>query len=219
MSTPLPRLHAITNSDILALSDLTERATVIGRSPDVALHARAPGVPGRMLVEFAEVLLRATSVGGARLFVNDRVDVALLAGAEGVHLPAGGLPISRVRALVGPDRWIGRSTHSPAEAQRAADEGADYVFLGPIWETPSHPGQGQGQGQGRERARGRPGIGVTAIEQVRAVRIIAIGGITPDRVAHCLDAGAYGVAAITSLWRAPDPGSAAAEMLLLLENT
>ncbi len=211
MSTPLPRLHAITNSDILALSDLTERATVIGRSPDVALHARAPGVPGRMLVEFAEVLLRATSVGGARLFVNDRVDVALLAGAEGVHLPAGGLPISKVRALVGPDRWIGRSTHSPAEAQRAADEGADYVFLGPIWETPSHPGQGQG--------RERPGIGVTAIEQVRAVRIIAIGGITPDRVAHCLDAGAYGVAAITSLWRAPDPGSAAAEMLLLLENT
>jgi thiamine-phosphate pyrophosphorylase len=166
-----------------------------------------------MLVEFAEVLLRATSAGGARLFVNDRVDVALLAGAEGVHLPAGGLPISKVRALVGPDRWIGRSTHSPAEAQRAADEGADYVFLGPIWETPSHPGQG------RERGRGRPGIGVTAIEQVRAVRIIAIGGITPDRVAHCLDAGAYGVAAITSLWRAPDPGSAAAEMLLLLKNT
>ncbi len=204
MSTPLPRLHAITNSDILALSDLTERATVIGRSPDVALHARAPGVPGRMLVEFAEVLLRATSVGGARLFVNDRVDVALLAGAEGVHLPAGGLPIPKVRALVGPDRWIGRSTHSPAEAQRAADEGADYVFLGPIWETPSHPGQG---------------LGVAAIEQGRAARIIAIGGITPDRVAHCLDAGAYGVAAIASLWRAPDPGSAAAEMLLLLKNT
>jgi thiamine-phosphate pyrophosphorylase len=137
--------------------------------------------------------------------VNDRTDVAMLVDAHGVHLPAGGLAVSQVRDLIGPDRWIGRSTHNPAEAQRASEEGADYVFLGPIWETPSH--------------RGRPAIGLDAIERARGARIIAIGGVTADRAAACLNAGAYGIAAISSLWLASDPGSAAAEMLLLLEST
>ncbi len=87
-----------------------------------------------------------------------------------------------------------------------------------LWPPPG-AGGGRGGGGGGGRGGGRPGIGVTAIEQARAARIIAIGGITPDRVTSCLDAGAYGVAAITSLWRASDPGSAAAAMLLLLKNT
>ena len=204
MNIPLPHLHAITNSSILSLADLSDRAAAIGTSSNVALHARGGGIPGRRLAEVAEVLKGATSEGGSRMFVNDRVDVALLADADGVHLPAAGLPISKVRALVGPDRWIGRSTHSPGEARRAADEGADYVFLGPIWETPLHPG--------------RPGIGLSAIEQARPACVIAIGGVTAGRVRSCLEAGAYGVAAISALWHASDPGSAAAEMLLLLEN-
>ena len=101
--------------------------------------------------------------------------------------------------------WIGCSTHDPESAMCAVDDGADYVFLGPIWNTTSHPG--------------RPGIGTAAIERAQTGRIIATGGITLDRVAMCLDAGAYGVAAISSLWGADDPGSAAAEMLLLLEDT
>ncbi len=205
MNPPLPQLHAITNSDILALADLSDRAKAIGRSPNVALHARALGAPGRRLTEAADLLLAAASAAGARLFVNDRADVALLAHAHGVHLPAGGLAVSRVRDLIGPDRWIGRSTHSPTAALRASGEGADYVFLGPIWATPSH--------------RGRPAIGLDAIERAQPARIIAIGGVTADRVVACLNAGAYGIAAISSLWLASDPGSAAAEMLLLLENT
>ena len=205
MSTTLPRLHAITNNNILALADLTDRAKAIGRSPNVALHARAHGGPGRRLTESAELVLDAASATGARLFVNDRADVALLVDAHGVHLPAGGLAVSKVRNLIGPDRWIGRSTHSPAEALRASEEGADYVFLGPIWETPSHPG--------------RPAIGLDTIERAQPARIIAIGGVTTGRAAACLDAGAYGIAAISALWLASDPGSATAEMLLLLGNT
>ncbi len=205
MSTTLPRLHAITNNDILALADLADRAKAIGRSPNVALHARARGAPGRRLTESAELMLDAASAAGARLFVNDRADVALLADAHGVHLPAGGLAVCKVRDLIGSDRWIGRSTHSPAAALRASEEGADYVFLGPIWETQSHPG--------------RPAIGLDAIERAQPVRVIAIGGVTTGRAKACLDAGAYGIAAISSLWLASDPGSAAAEMLLLLKNT
>ncbi len=204
VSTTLPRLHAITDNNILALADLTDRAKAIGRSPNVALHARAQGAPGRRLTESAALLLDAASATGARLFVNDRADVALLVDAHGVHLPAGGLAVSKVRNLIGPDRWIGRSTHSPADALRASEEGADYVFLGPIWETPSHPG--------------RPAIGLDAIERAQPARIIAIGGVTTGRAEACLDAGAYGIAAISSLWLAPDPGAVAAEMLLLLRN-
>ena len=205
MSTTLPRLHAITNNDILALADLADRAKAIGRSQNVALHARAHGAHGRRLTESAELLLDAASAAGARLFVNDRADVALLTDAHGVHLPAGGLAVSKVRDLIGPDRWIGRSTHSAAAALRASEEEADYVFLGPIWETPSHPG--------------RPAIGLDASEQAQPARVIAIGGVTTGRAQACLDAGAYGIAAISSLWLASDPGSAAAEMLLLLKNT
>ena len=121
MNTPLPQLHAITTSDILALADLSDRAKAIGRSHNVALHARAPGAPGRRLTESADLLLDAASAAGALLFVNDRADVALLADAHGVHLPAGGLAISQVRDLIGPDRWIGRSTHCPAAALRASE--------------------------------------------------------------------------------------------------
>ncbi len=204
VTTPPPRLHAITNSNILALPDLCERAESIGRSPLVALHARARDLPGRKLAGLAELMQRAARVAKARVFVNDRADVALLVEAHGIHLPADGLSVSKVRSLVGPGMWIGRSAHDADEVMRAADDGADYVFLGPIWETPSHPGH--------------PGIGVQTIERAQPARIIAIGGVTADRVEQCMNAGAYGVAAISALWQADDPGSVAAAMLLLLEK-
>lgn len=204
VTTPPPRLHAITNSNVLALPDLCERAQSIGRSPLVALHARARDLPGRKLAGLAELMQRAARAAQARVFVNDRADVALLVEAHGIHLPADGLSVSQVRSLVGPGMWIGRSAHDADEAVRAADDGADYVFLGPIWETPSHPGH--------------PGIGVQTIERTQPARIIAIGGVTADRVEQCVTAGAYGVAAISALWQADDPGSVAAAMLLLLEK-
>ena len=205
MTPELPRLHAVTSSQILTLPDLGDRARAIGHSPDVALHVRSRDLPGRALTRLAARVGEATEQAGAWVFVNDRADVALLAGVRGVHLPADGLPTDRVRDLVGPDVWIGRSTHTPEEARRATDAGADYVFLGPIWETPSHPG--------------RPGLGPGIIEDAQPARVVAIGGITPDRIPACRDAGAYGVAAVAALWHADDPGSAAATMLLLLKNS
>jgi thiamine-phosphate pyrophosphorylase len=136
--------------------------------------------------------------------VNDRADVATIVHADGIHLPAAGLPIAAVRALVGPDVCIGRSVHQPEEALDAAEQGADYVFLGPIWETASHPGQSP--------------LGPEAIARALPARVVAIGGVTPERIGECRDAGAHGVAAVSSLWRADDPGSAAEKMLLLLES-
>jgi thiamine-phosphate pyrophosphorylase len=138
------------------------------------------------------------------VLVNDRVDVARIADTRGVHLPSDGLPTRDAKALLEPHHLLGRSTHTPDEARRATDEGADYVFLGPVWETPSHPG--------------RAGLGPGVFHALRSLRVIAIGGVTPARAAQCRDAGAWGVAAISSLWNSPDPAAAVRAMLLSFES-
>jgi thiamine-phosphate pyrophosphorylase len=169
-------------------------------SSRVALHARLPGGDGARILELAQRLAHGS--GGA-VFVNDRVDVALVAGARGVHLPANGLPTRAARRLLGSDQILGRSAHSADEARKAFDDGADYVFLGPIWETSSHPGQ-------------RP-LGLNVLRGFSSLCVVAIGGVTAERAAECRDAGAWGVAAISALWNAKDPGAAARTMLLSFE--
>ncbi len=201
---PLPKLHAVTDPDVAARTDLSERARALAR-PGVALHARSRHLAGRSLYELTELLKSAAGYPSgerASVFVNDRVDVGLSSEVDGVHLPADGLSIPVVRRLVGERMWIGRSVHSPQEARTAAERGADYVFLGPIWRTGSHPD--------------RAALGPAAITQAEPARVIAIGGITQDRITTCLDAGAYGVAAVTALWGSDDPGTTAQRMLLLL---
>lgn len=204
MNSGVPLLHAVTPIDAPDRAGIDASAAAMARGPEVALHARAPGAPGRILTELADRLRRATEGTGTRLFVNDRADVAEIVEADGVHLPATGLPTAMVRTLVGPEVWIGRSVHGPEEAMEAVEEGADYVFLGPIWETASHPG--------------RRALGPDAIARALPARVVAIGGVTPQRVSQCLDAGAYGVAAVSALWGAKDPGSVVDAMLLLLES-
>ena len=203
MTAQFPALHAVTTDAIVQLADFETRAAAIAHAPGVALHVRARELPGRILTELVDRVKRATRSAGASVFVNDRADVALLTGSAGVHLPSDGLPIAAVREMVGPNAWIGRSTHRPDEARRAMDEGADYVFLGPIWETGSH--------------QERPPLGPAAIQAAHPARVVAIGGVTPGRIGPCRDAGAVGVAAISALWAADRPGTVAAEMLLLLE--
>jgi thiamine-phosphate pyrophosphorylase len=197
---PVPTLHAITNQEILQRPDFISQAAALAAAGEMALHIRSPETPGRALHELAVAV--GSAAPAAAVIVNDRVDVAVLAAASGVHLPEQGLPIEGTRRLLGPEPWIGRSVHSAAAARAATAEGADYVLLGPIWETPSHPG--------------RAGIGPDAIAEARPARVIAIGGVTPERVAACLGAGAYGVAAISALWASSDPRSAAHTMLLSL---
>lgn len=200
MNRSLPPLHAVTNNTILGLTDYQRRAAEIARSPQVALHIRTGSLGARSITELTLATKTICSTRGAQIFVNDRVDIALASAAHGIHLPAGGIPTDHVRQLVGPDMWIGRSTHSVEEALAAHDEGVDYVFLGPIWSTPSHPA--------------RAALGTAAISGARPARVIAIGGVTVERVQAAIDAGAYGVAAISELWFAPDSGAAVERMLL-----
>jgi thiamine-phosphate pyrophosphorylase len=196
----LPRIHAVTDPSILDSPDFARRAAALTESGDVAVHVRSKTHGGRRLNEIAASLRDSYGAKENHVFINDRVDVALAMAAAGIHLPSAGLPTRIVRRLVGADVLIGRSTHSAAEALAAQEDGADYVFLGPIWPTPSHPGT--------------PGIGVQAIAAARTVPVVAIGGVTSERVTAALDAGAYGVAAISALWRTPHPRAVVERMLL-----
>lgn len=196
----LPRLHVVTDDDIARLPTLSTVARLVARAGAVALHARCPGLGGRALLDLARILRDAARSTATLVLVNDRLDIARACGAQGVHLPAAGLSTAEARELLAPGAVIGRSVHSVEEARAAAAEGADYVFLGPIWATPSHPGAAP--------------LGPGAIADARPARVIAIGGVTVERSQEARAAGAYGVATISAIWRASDPGGAAAAMLL-----
>ncbi|HYS05190.1 MAG TPA: thiamine phosphate synthase [Candidatus Dormibacteraeota bacterium] len=147
----------------------------------------------REIVEVAKSTARRCPV-----VVNDRLDVALAAKAAGVHLPADGLPIEKVRRAAG-KRWvIGRSVHSLAEARQAQKEGADYLIFGPVFETPGKAAFGPPQG---------PDLLRKVVEGVR-VPVWAIGGITPGRAAELRGLAIAGVAAISCIAGAPDPAAA-----------
>jgi len=201
MTRDIPRLHAVTDDVVAALPNLAALALAIAR-PGVALHARAPTAEGLRHFTLATLITHAAHDRRAVSMVNDRLEIARMAGADGVHLPERGLPVKVVRGLVG-DAWlIGCSVHAPDDARRATDDGADYVFLGPIWETPTH--------------QERVGLGVGALKGLGSIRVVAIGGVTPARARACRDAGAWGVAAVSALWGAHDPAAVAAEMLVSL---
>jgi thiamine-phosphate pyrophosphorylase len=193
-------VHAVTDDRVLALPDFLERAAAVALGPDCAIHLRGRLAAERLL-DLADRLRTLTAATGARLLIHDRLDIAVLCGADGVHLPATGLPTARARDALGTGALIGRSVHSPTEARAAAAAGNDYVFLGNIWETASHPG--------------RPGIGPAAITAARPARVIAIGGVTPATAARAVEAGATGIAAIRALWDAPDPAAAAGALRVL----
>jgi thiamine-phosphate pyrophosphorylase len=162
----------------------------------VQLREKEPGV--RDLLALAVSLREATRRHGARLVINDRADVALAADADGVQRTHASLPVAALRRIVAPPALIGASVHSVAEARHAVAEGADFLVFGPIHDTPS------------KRQYGKP-QGLEALEQVvTSVErpVIAIGGITPERVRSALDAGAAGVAVISSILAADRPADA-----------
>jgi thiamine-phosphate diphosphorylase len=199
---PLPRVHAFTDADLLGHPEFGIRAAAIAAAgPAVALHARARGASAALLSAGALRMISLARPPEAAVFVNGRPDLAAAVGAHGVQLGGDDLAPADARQLL-PRGWIGRSVHTPEEARVAVIEGADFLVVGNIYETPSH--------------RGRPPAGLTLVTQAAVLGrpVIAIGGITPERAAQVEAAGAYGVAAIRSLWLAPDPAAATLAMLL-----
>lgn len=163
-----------------------------------AVQLREKDLGVRDLLASAVSLRESTRRHGARLLINDRVDVALAADADGVQRTHASLPVAALRRIVAPPALIGASVHSEAEARHAVAEGADFLVFGPIHDTPSKRQFGTPQGLG-------------ALEQVVASvgrPVIAIGGITPERVRSALHAGAAGVAVISSILAADRPADA-----------
>jgi len=167
-----------------------------------AVQLREKDLDTRALLRLAQKLRPLTQRHGAALLVNDRIDVALAVGADGVHLPTDSFDPRDARALLGPHALIGVSTHSCADAVSAAQRGADYVVFGPIYDTPSK--QRYGAALGLEAL----GAVTTAVQ----IPVLAIGGIDESRVAAILQQGAAGVAVISALLRAADPGTTAATL-------
>jgi thiamine-phosphate diphosphorylase len=198
---PLPRLHAVTDAGVLAADDFPVRAAAIAAAGSaVALHARDRSAGAAALARAAQRLLALARPPEAAVIVNGRPDVAGSVGAQGVQLGAGDLRPPEARATFA-HGWIGCSVHSASEAEDAARDGADYLLVGNVYETSSHPGR---PGAGLELVRATVGLGLP---------VIAIGGIDAARAPAVRDQGAYGVAAISALWRASDPASAALALL------
>lgn len=204
----------------LRLCLVTDRRVTGDRSlPDVVeaclsaglrtVQLRETDLDARSLLDLARRLRALTARYGAQLLINDRVDVALAADADGVHVPAAGLPPEVVRRLIGPKRLLGVSTHAAAEAEAAGRAGADFVVFGPVYDTPSKRPYGAPQGLGA----------LSEVCRRAAVPVVAIGGVTAAHVPEIRAAGATGVAVIRALLEAEDPARATSALLGALEAT
>jgi len=158
-----------------------------------ALQLREKDLSFGELFELAQKVKLLTAKYGAKLFINGRADVAHKVGAEGVHLTEASVPVEEVRKHF-PGLLIGVSTHSLASARKAEAGGADFITFSPIFETPSK--QEFGPPQGLERLREVCG-------EIK-IPVLALGGISKDRVIPVLDQGAFGVALISGIWNGAD---------------
>jgi thiamine-phosphate pyrophosphorylase len=196
MRLPIPCLTLITDRRLcqsLSLGEAVARAVAGGVN---VVQLREKDLAAAELVSLAD-RLRAITQDKALLIVNSNRAVALLCGADGVHLPERGASVAVTRRLAGDGFIIGRSVHSAEEAVKAEEEGADYVQVGAVFPTRSHRG---------------PPAGLELLGSVAArvtIPIVAVGGITAENVGQVMQAGARGAAVISAILDSRSPGAAA----------
>lgn len=204
----IPLVHAVTSDGVLARADFLGRARRVMEAlgPRGAVHLRSRIVPAARLYELAVALGAVRERTGAWVVINDRVDVACAARASAVQLTTRSVSVSDARRMAG-TMPLGASAHAVEDATTAAVDGADWVVVGHVFETPSHPDE--------------PARGLDLVRQTTSAMtapVIAIGGIKPQHVEALLDAGAHGVAAISGIWGASDAERAAADYLSRYER-
>ena len=168
-----------------------------------AVQLRAKDTPPREMAELARELARETHLAGALLFVNDRVDVALAAGADGAHVGDDDLPLAAARAIVPPGFLLGRSADTVEAARCAERDGADYVGVGPVYATLTKPDAGEAIGTAR----------IAEVAAAVTIPVVGIGGIDAGNAREVARAGAAGVAVIRAVMAAADPEAAAREIV------
>lgn len=171
------------------------------------LQLRCKDLDALPYLRLAEKVKPIASAAHIPFIINDRPDVALAVGADGVHLGQQDLPVEHARAIF-PNRLIGRSSHKAEDAERAIAERATYFAVGPVWETPTKPG--------------RKAAGLSYVRDVAARKVdipwFAIGGIDESNIHHVIEAGAERIACVRAILDAKDPAEAARALRMALEG-
>ncbi len=189
----IPKLYAITDRDLAncSLVEIVEQLLAGGAR---LIQLRDKTATARELFDAARAARVLTQAAGGRLIINDRVDVALTAEADGVHLGQGDLSVAEAREILGPEKIIGVSTHNREQFESAVASSADYIAVGPVFATTS-------------KENPDPVVGLELLREVRSLTdrpIVAIGGIDRLRAPEVLAAGADSVAVISALYPWPE---------------
>lgn len=198
------RLYLITDgSSVHGGADLVDKVIEALKGGVRLVQLREKDLGGKDLLKLALRFRSVTNDFGARLLINDRMDVALLSGADGVHLGQSSVPASDARKMLGGGKLIGVSAHSLKEAQKAREDGADLITFGPVYPTQS-------------KARYGSPVGVEALKEVSSaldIPVYAIGGVKKETVREVLAAGAFGAAVISAILGSADAAKSAEELI------
>jgi thiamine-phosphate pyrophosphorylase len=197
--TPRLRRYLVTDARVGSVERLVEVCQAALAGGVTAIQLRAKGWTDRQLLDAALALAPLCRDAGALFVVNDRLDIALAAGADGIHLGVDDLPIAAARCLLGPNAVIGYSPERDADRLEAEAAGADYLGVGPVYGTGTKPDAGAA-------------IGLDGLRQAvnqTPLPVIGIGGISIERAAEVVATGAVGVAVVGAVFMADDPGAAA----------
>jgi len=208
MALPFPCLYPILDRALLDLPELSLAALLADAGVELVQY-RDKGASARELFETAARLADFFRPRAVRLIVNDRADVAVLAGAGGVHVGQDDLAVEQARAFCGKEAWVGVSTHTLEQVREAERTSADYIAVGPVFPTSS-------------KARLDPVVGVEFVREARAIvrkPLVAIGGITLERAAEIYRAGADSLAVARDIVCAQDPAARAREYLLVAQES
>ncbi len=203
-TTVTPRLHVLT--DARAGRDALDIIAGALSAGAPLVQVRAKGVTDRELYDLAVRVSRLCAAAGASCVIDDRVDVALAVGAAGTHLGARDLPLAAARRVAGPGHLLGGTAREPVLAASLVVDGADYLGVGPTWATRTKDGLPEPIGP----------AGVAAVTAAVDVPVIAIGGVTAERIPELLAAGAHGVAVVAAVSGAADPAEAVRALLRAL---
>lgn len=201
-------VYLVTDRTLLSGRQLVDVVAAAVEGGVTCVQLREKDTPAREFVSLAEELLKVLRPAGVPLIINDRIDVAVAADADGAHVGRDDVPAAAARKILGPDRILGVTVATPDEALKAAEEGADYVGASAVFATPTKTDTGTPMGI----------EGLWRLCEVSPVPVVAIGGVNAENAAEMIRAGAAGVAVVRAIMAAPDPKAAAQQLREIVEK-